>query len=140
MPSSGNDRSVSYRVVNIFDGGGLWARRANPETFASFGAVRCDNGQDNATNAPWGWDDHDDGDALLGGEFATDPGKLISIYFSNIGSFSRAYLRNGYQSGPTADPGPLQRVWPVLPLMHDPDPDLGLVAMRAGVPPSPSWR
>ena len=56
---------------------GLWARRAN---------------------APWGWDDHDDGGQLLGGEFATDPAKLISIYFSNLGSFSRSYLRNGYQS------------------------------------------
>jgi hypothetical protein len=98
VPSSGNDRAVSYRLVNIFDAGGLWARRANAETFASFGAFRGDNGQDNAANAPWGWDDHDDGGQLLGGEFATDPAKLISIYFSNLGSFGRTYLRNGYQS------------------------------------------
>jgi hypothetical protein len=57
-----------------------------------------DNGQDNAANAPWGWDDHDDGGQLTGGEFATDPAKLVSIYFSNLGSFSRGYLRNGYRS------------------------------------------
>jgi hypothetical protein len=72
--------------------------RANAETFASFGAFRGDNGQDNAANAPWGWDDHDDGSQLLGGEMATDPAKLVAIYFSNLGSFSRAYLRNGYRS------------------------------------------
>jgi hypothetical protein len=98
VPSSGNDRTVSYRLVNIFDAGGLCARRANPETFASFGAFRGDNGQDNAANPPWGWDDHDDGGQLLGGEFATDPAKLVSIYFSDLGSFSRGYLRNGYRS------------------------------------------
>jgi hypothetical protein len=74
------------------------ARRANPETFASFGAFRGDNGQDNAANPPWGWDAHDDGGQLLGGEFPTDPAKLVSIYFSNLGSFCRGYLRNGYRS------------------------------------------
>jgi hypothetical protein len=36
--------------------------------------------------------------AWNGGEFATDPAKLVSIYFSNLGSFSRGYLRNGYRS------------------------------------------
>ncbi len=84
--------------MNIFDAGGLWERRSNPETFASFGAFRGDEGKDDAANAPWGWDDHDDGSALQGGEHATDPAKLVAIYFSNLGNFSRDYVRNPYQS------------------------------------------
>jgi hypothetical protein len=96
VPSSGNDRSVAYTLTGVFAAGGLWARRSNPETFARFGAFRGDNGADNAANAPWGWDDTDDGGQLLGGELATDPAKLIAIYFSNLGAFSRAYARNGY--------------------------------------------
>lgn len=97
VPDSGNDRAVNYRLVNIFAGGGMWARRANAETFAAFGVFRGDDGQDNAAHAPWKWDDHDDGSQLLGGELATDPAKLIAIYFSNLGEFSRAYARNAYQ-------------------------------------------
>jgi hypothetical protein len=97
VPANGNDRSVNYRLVNIFAGGGLWARRSNAETFASFGTFRGDDGADNAAQAPWGWDDHDDGGQLLGGELATDPAKLMAIYFSNLGNFSRTYTRNGYR-------------------------------------------
>ncbi len=84
--------------VSIFDAGGLWERRFNPETFASFGAFLGDDGKDNAANAPWGWDDGDDGSDLQGGEHATDPAKLVAIYFSNLGDFSRDYVRNQYRS------------------------------------------
>lgn len=97
VPANGNDRAVNYRLVNIFAGGGLWARRANAETFASNGAFRGDDGSDNAAHAPWKWDDHDDGSDLPGGELATDPAKLMAIYFSNLGTFSRTYTRNGYR-------------------------------------------
>jgi hypothetical protein len=33
-----------------------------------------------------------------GGEHATDPAKLVAIYFSNLGDFSRDYVRNPYLS------------------------------------------
>jgi hypothetical protein len=97
VPASGNDRAVNYRMVNIFAPGELWARRANAETFAAFGVFRGDNGADNAANAAWRWDDHDDGPQLQGGELATDPAELVAIYFSNLGEFSRTYARNGYR-------------------------------------------
>jgi hypothetical protein len=97
VPSSGNDRFVGYRLVDIFSTNGLWAHRNNGLTFASFGTFRGDNGQDNAANAPWGWDDHDDGSDLPRGLLATDPATLVAAYFGNKGSFSTAYLRNGYR-------------------------------------------
>ena len=96
VPDGGDDAFATYRLVDAFAAGGLWARRASAETFASFGTFRGDDGADNAANAPWGWDDHDDGQVLRG-ELATDPAKLVATYFANLGSFSRAYLRNGYQ-------------------------------------------
>ncbi len=96
VPSSGNDRSVGYQLINIFDAGGLWAHRADSATFAGFGTFRGDNGQDNAANAPWGWDDGNDGSDLQRGLLATDPARLVSVYFANEGSFSLAYTRNAY--------------------------------------------
>ncbi|MFL6145251.1 MAG: hypothetical protein ACJ72N_25745 [Labedaea sp.] len=100
VPSSGNDRSVAYRLGDVFAAGGMWARRDDPLTYAGFGTFRGDNGQDNAANAPWGWDDHDDGGDLPRGMLATDPAYLVSVYFANRGSFSLTYTRNGYRSSP----------------------------------------
>jgi hypothetical protein len=97
VPSSGNDRSVAYQLVDVFAGTGLWARRNDTLTYASFGTFRGDNGQDNAANAPWGWDDGNDGSDLQRGLLATDPAKLVSIYFGGEGVFSLAYTRNGYR-------------------------------------------
>lgn len=97
VPDSGNDRSVAYRLVDVFAGGGLWAHRADPLTFASFGTFRGDNGQDNAANAPWGWDDGDDGSDLQRGLLATDPARLVSTYFANEGAFALTYTRNAYR-------------------------------------------
>ncbi|GIG61099.1 hypothetical protein Lfu02_54710 [Longispora fulva] len=97
IPTSGNDRSVGYQLVDVFATGGLWARRNNAETFASFGTFRGDNGKDNAANAPWGWDDHDDGSDLPRGLLATDPAKLVAAYFNGEGTFSLTYTRNGYR-------------------------------------------
>jgi hypothetical protein len=84
--------------VNIFDAGELWARRYNSETYYSFGTFRGDNGEDNAANAPWGWDDHDDG-TIARGDMAVDPAKLVRTYFAGAGSQSSTYLRNTYQGG-----------------------------------------
>lgn len=96
-PSDGNDRSVEYRLVSLLAPKGMWARRNEPETFASFGVFRGDDGKPNAANAPWKWDDHDDGGELPGGELAVDPAKLVDLYFDGVGEFDRDYLRNDYR-------------------------------------------
>ncbi|MEU0884595.1 hypothetical protein ABZ345_38900 [Lentzea sp. NPDC005914] len=96
VPSSGNDRTVGYRLVDTLAANGMWARRNNSETFASFGTFRGDNGKDNAANAPWGWDDHDDG-PIYKGFMATDPALLVDRYFSDKGSFSLTYTRNAFR-------------------------------------------
>ena len=97
VPGSGNDRFVRYQLIDVFAAGGLWDHRYDPATFASWGTFAGDNGKDNAANAPWGWDDHDDGSDLPRGMLATDPAKLVSVYFGNIGSFSLTYTQNGFQ-------------------------------------------
>ncbi|HEX6682101.1 MAG TPA: hypothetical protein VF062_04875, partial [Candidatus Limnocylindrales bacterium] len=97
VPASGNDRSVGYRLVDTFAAGGLWDHRADPLTFASLGTLRGNNGQDNAANTAWGWDDGDDGSDLQRGLLATDPARLVSVYFSNEGTFSLTYTRNSYR-------------------------------------------
>jgi hypothetical protein len=98
VPSGGNDRSVAYRLADVFAADGLWARRSDPVTFAGPGTFRGDNGADNAANAPWGWDDQNDGTDVPRGLLATDPAYLVSVYFANKGSFSLTYTRNGYRS------------------------------------------
>ncbi|HCT81495.1 MAG TPA: hypothetical protein DGT23_33970 [Micromonosporaceae bacterium] len=96
VPSNGNDRFVGYRLVNTFATSGLWAHRNDSLTFAGWGTFRGDNGKDNAANTAWGWDDGNDGSDLQRGLLATDPARLVSIYFGNEGTFSLGYLRNGY--------------------------------------------
>ena len=98
VPASGNDRQVAYRLADTFAAGGLWARRNDTLTYASFGTFRGDNGKDNAANTAWGWDDHDDGGDIPRGLLATDPAYLVSVYFANKGSFSLAYTRNAYRA------------------------------------------
>ncbi|CAL9555264.1 hypothetical protein SUDANB95_04482 [Actinosynnema sp. ALI-1.44] len=98
VPSSGNDRSVGYRLVDTFAAGGLWARRDDSTTYASWGTFRGDNGKDNAANTAWGWDDGNDGSDLQRGALANDPAYLVSVYFANRGSFSLTYTRNAYRS------------------------------------------
>lgn len=97
VPSSGNDRSVAYRLTDVFAPSGMWARRYDSLTYAGWGTFRGDNGKDNAANAPWGWDDEDDGGDLQRGMLATDPAYLVSVYFANRGSFSLTYVRNAYR-------------------------------------------
>lgn len=96
VPASGNDRSVNYRLISVFGSGGLWAHRSDAATFASWGTFRGDNGKDNAANAPWGWDDQNDGSDLPRGLLATDPAKLVGAYFASKGSFALTYTRNPY--------------------------------------------
>jgi hypothetical protein len=103
-PSSGNDRDVRYKLVDIFSPGGLWAQRGNHNLFAGLGTFAGDASGDcgtgtwgcpaNSANAPWGWDDGDD---LPGrGEIATDPAKLSAEYFTVPPGQSRSYTFNPY--------------------------------------------
>lgn len=96
-PSGGDDRSVPYRLVDTFADGGLWARRADPLTFAEWATFGGDDGRDDAAHTAWGWDDKDDG--VEAGLMATDPARLIDEYFDDLGSFDRAYTRNPYAAG-----------------------------------------
>jgi hypothetical protein len=109
-PSSGDDRDVQYKLVDIFAGGGLWAQRANASLFASLGTFAgdtsggCGSGtfgcSANSANAPWGWDDGND---LPGrGEIASDPAKLSTEYFTIPGGVSRAYTYNPYAGAAAA--------------------------------------
>lgn len=93
--AGGNDRSATYRLVDLFSAGSLWDRRNDPQTYAAWGTFAGDNGEDNAAHAPWAWDDLDDGSDLQPGSIATDPAYLVSRYFGNTGSFSLTYLPDG---------------------------------------------
>lgn len=103
-PSGPDDRDVRYRLIDVFEPGGLWARRADTRLFASLGTFAgdtsggCGSGTFgcgvNSANAPWGWDDRDDAPAR--GEIATDPAKLSTEYFTIPGGLSRAYTYNPY--------------------------------------------
>lgn len=96
-PSSGTDASVGYALTNVFATGGLWERRNNTATFGSWGTFDGNTYKDDAANAPWGWDDGDDGSDLPRGLLATDPAKLVLAYFDGTGTFSTTYTRNGYR-------------------------------------------
>jgi hypothetical protein len=104
-PSSPDDRDVRYRLIDIFEPGGLWDRRNDAATFASWGSfagdksdgcgagtIGCDQ---NAANAPWGWDDHDDVPGR--GELASDPARVVSEYFRIPETLSRTYTFNPYR-------------------------------------------
>ncbi len=96
VPSGGNDRDVKYQLVDIFEYHGLWDHRYDPQTFHAWGTFRGDNGATkNGANAPWGYDDKNDGPGR--GEIATDPAKLVANYFNNRGNFSLTYIRNPFQ-------------------------------------------
>ncbi|MBS2970423.1 hypothetical protein J9317_16875 [Metabacillus sp. KIGAM252] len=95
VPSSGNDRNASYKLIPVTEPGGLWERRSSSETYASFGTFAGDNGKDNAANAPWGWDDSDDSQSR--GAMAQDPAALTDAYFDGLGSFSKKYVVNPFR-------------------------------------------
>lgn len=94
-----------YQLVDLHAAGGLWARRFDSVTFSSYGTFRGDSGggcgsgakscSNNAANAPWGWDDKDDG-PVLRGELALDPAHLVSHYFRSSVPMTRTYDCNPY--------------------------------------------
>lgn len=138
VPRNGNDRRVYYKLIDIFEPNGLWARqlrearrsRDHSETFATWGKFKggsggsCGDGtkmcSEDAAKLPWLWDDHNDGPAYAG-EMALDPVHLVDHYFNNLGAFPQKYIRNRYirdlkQEGftPAAPP----RGWPSQLNMH----------------------
>ena len=106
VPSTPDDRNVSYRLLDLFEAGGVWENRNNTALFASFGSFAGDRGggcgsgaiacNTNAANAPWGWDDGNDG-SVARGELATDPVKLAKRYFTIPESVSTTYTYNPYR-------------------------------------------
>lgn len=116
FPSSGNDRSVAYRLVDIQAPNGMWAAAMSDAiqpagqglTFNSWGSFRGNTSGDcgsglktcgtNSANAPWGWDDSNDTGSYRG-EFALDPARLFASYFSGLGNFSQQYVNNPFLAG-----------------------------------------
>jgi hypothetical protein len=105
VPSGPDDRQVLYKLVDIFEANGMWAQRNNTALFASFGSFAgdktggCGSGaigcSTNAANAPWGWDDSNDGPGR--GALATDPAGLVSNYFRVPEGVSATYTVNAYR-------------------------------------------
>jgi hypothetical protein len=105
-PPARGDRTAGYVLVDSFEAGGLWERRDDPKLFAERGAFAGDRGGTcgergilctrNAANAPWGWDDGNDGDVGRG-DIATDPSKLVARYFRFSATPSRIYTFNPYR-------------------------------------------
>jgi len=104
VPSTGNDRDVGYRLVDIFAAGGLWARggskaRRTPPSVRSAATTA----KTTPPTPPW-----------AGTTAATcnvacwppTPAKLMDIYFANKGNFSLIYTRNAYQQRVVSESGP----------------------------------
>ncbi|MFI6427836.1 hypothetical protein [Promicromonospora sp. NPDC050880] len=100
VPEHPDDRDVSYRLVDVHAAGGLWALRADSRLFASHGTFAgdasgsCGDGgiscTQNSANAPWGWDDGNDGPGR--GALATDPASLAANYFRVPEPLDRTYV------------------------------------------------
>jgi len=142
-PESGNDRNVTYQLIDLFAPKELWQFQLDQAglTYASWGTFKGDDGGGcggvfiscgtDAANAPWAWDDETDG-LVHAGEMALDPAHLVQVYFDNLGNFDPFYLRNPYIEG-LRDRGfgtdqPLPIGWPS---------DLNLLALYHKLIPRP---
>ena len=105
VPTGPDDRNVSYKLVDINTAGGLWDQRNNASLFGSFGSFAgdktggCGTGViscgTNSANAPWGWDDSNDGPGR--GALATDPAGLVNNYFHVPEGINTAYTVNPFR-------------------------------------------
>lgn len=105
VPEHPNDRNVLYRLIDVFEPGGMFDQRQNRALFASYGSFAgnrsggCGKGAiactTNAANAPWGWDDRDD--AQPRGALAVDPAALVKGYFTTGEEVSARYTWNAYR-------------------------------------------
>ena len=87
-PENGNDRNVGYDLVNIDE---LWIKRYDPDIFYEFGVFKGDDWGNNKANAPWGWDDKDDGE-VSADQFFIDPAYLVAYYHDGLGDFTHDYV------------------------------------------------
>ncbi|AXT52230.1 hypothetical protein D1818_15800 [Aquimarina sp. BL5] len=96
-PSDIYDRNVKYKLVNIFENGGMWDQRFNTDLFSNAKSFQKSYGNGSA-NAPWNWDDKNDGgnQGLLAGGIAYYPAHLVDEYFDGLGGFSKTYIYNPY--------------------------------------------
>ncbi len=96
-PENIYDRHVKYKLVNIFKAGGMWEQRFNEMLFSNAKSFQKSYGRGSA-NAPWNWDDKDDGggQGLLDGGIAYYPAHLVAAYFNGLGNFSKKYIYNPY--------------------------------------------
>jgi hypothetical protein len=105
VPSGPDDRDVLYKLVDVLAPGGLWEQRNNTSLFAGFGSFAGDNTGGcgsgaiscgtNSANAPWGWDDSNDGPGR--GALASDPVGLVRNYFVIPEAVSTTYTFNPFR-------------------------------------------
>ncbi|EYF01050.1 Hypothetical protein CAP_8763 [Chondromyces apiculatus DSM 436] len=105
-PASIYDNDVRYKLIDGFGPEGLWPRRQLATLFTSGSFLGDKSGgcgitsslcSTNSANAPWGWDDQNDG-SILRGEIATDPVKLTTYYFKTPAGLSSTYTFNPFQN------------------------------------------
>jgi len=79
----------------LIEWGDLWSRRNDPNIFSSYGTFAGNDCTPNSANAPWGWDDTDDGPAYKGMNFS-DPAHHVDTHLNGLGTFSHVYVYNPY--------------------------------------------
>lgn len=105
VPTNPNDRNVQYKLVDINAPGGMWDQRNNSSLFGGFGSFAGDNTGGcgsgaiscgtNSANAPWGWDDSNDGPGR--GAMASDPMGLSRNYFVIPEAVDATYTYNPFR-------------------------------------------
>lgn len=106
VPSGPDDRDVKYKLVDMFEPGGVWDQRFNGALFGGYAAFAgnksdgCGSGTigcgENSANPPWGWDDQNDGPVR--GELATNPAGLAWNYFRVPEGMSGVYTYNPFNA------------------------------------------
>lgn len=94
---SGNYQyQYGYNLVKIDE---IWDRRedvgGSGHTFEFFGRFDGDDFKADSANAPWNWDDNDDG-ANFTGMIISDPAYYIDQHLNGLGNFSHTYIDNKY--------------------------------------------
>ncbi|MGN7453990.1 hypothetical protein ACTHPH_04115 [Paenibacillus pasadenensis] len=97
FPTNATGSYVHHYGYALLEWGDLWAKRHDSSIFSSWGTIRGDNYTSNSANAPWGWDDSDDGPALQGMNWS-DPAHHVDVHLNGLGAFSHQYVHNPYYS------------------------------------------
>jgi len=87
-PRDSNNRNVEYDLIYIGD---LWDKRNDTDLFYEFGTFWGDDWGENKADAPWGWDDKDDGE-VYADQFFIDPAYVVDYYHDGLGNFSHDYI------------------------------------------------